>query len=131
MARLRARPGRHPDRAFLLAANRACSQLAFRFARARAGRATMLEEGIDHLEDGAPLGGAVAALAVLQQHTVEHGEDGLLLGLGEAADALELALGPRLPGCALVTPSSTSVGTAKNAASLGTRATGSRSRPTS
>jgi hypothetical protein len=29
-----------------------------------------------------------------QQDAVEHGEDGLLLGLGEAAQALELALEP-------------------------------------
>lgn len=39
---------------------------------------------------------------MLEKDTVEHGEDGLLLGLGEAADALELALelggGPALAG---------------------------------
>lgn len=34
----------------------------------------------------------VRRLSLLQEHAVEHGEDNLLLGLGEAADALELAL---------------------------------------
>lgn len=40
--------------------------------------------------------------SMLEEHAIEHGEDGLLLGLGEAADALELALelggGPALAG---------------------------------
>jgi hypothetical protein len=38
---------------------------------------------------------------VLEEHAIEHGEDDLLLGFGEAAQALELALelgrGPALP----------------------------------
>ena len=41
-------------------------------------------------------------LAVLLEDAIEHGEDGLLLGLGEAGEALELALvlggGPPLAG---------------------------------
>ncbi|MBK8245794.1 MAG: hypothetical protein IPK85_00030 [Gemmatimonadetes bacterium] len=40
----------------------------------------------------------------LLEDAVEHGEDGLLLGFGEAGEALELALelgvGPRLTGWA-------------------------------
>ena len=43
----------------------------------------------------------LVCLPVLQKHAVEHGEDDLLLGLGEAANALELTLelggGPALP----------------------------------
>ncbi len=39
---------------------------------------------------------------MLEEDAIEHGENGLLLGLGEAADALELALqlggGPALAG---------------------------------
>lgn len=39
---------------------------------------------------------------MLEEYTIEHGEDGLLLGLGEAGEALELALelggGPALAG---------------------------------
>ncbi len=34
----------------------------------------------------------LAVLPVLEEDAVEHGEHGLLLSLGEAADALELAL---------------------------------------
>lgn len=34
----------------------------------------------------------LVALSVVEEHAVEHGEDDVLLGFGEAAEALELAL---------------------------------------
>ena len=74
-------------------------------------------------------------LALLEEHAVEHREDDVLLGLGEAADALELALelgrGAALAGAGgapSATPRRTSVGTAKKSASLGTSVTGRRRR---
>lgn len=52
------------------------------------------------------------ALPVLEEHAVEHGEDDVLLGLGETADALELAL-ELGRGAALAGPGRRSVGNAE------------------
>ena len=76
-----------------------------------------------------------AVLPLLLEDAIEHGEDGLLLGFGEAADALELALelggGPALAGVGAGDAQEDVGGTANRAARRERRATGSLRLPTS
>ena len=60
---------------------------------------------------------------MLEEHAVEHGEDGVLLGLGEAGEALELALELRrraaLAGAGVSDPEERIGGAAKERGELG------------